>query len=625
MHPMSQSVRFLLHFCILGLLAAGLSPGAFALPCASAAAGPWNAPSTWSDCGGGVPGVGDTVTIAHPVEVTDQQTFGTSPADSSTMVLTVNPTGNLRILDGGLLRMRGNGQLNNAPLNIEQGGVFEIDGTVSGVSYVLRVGTASNQPNAKVNLNGTGFGAMPEFRSTEGGPNGRIWRGASTSGTGMVNCEYGRLRRLGSSTQVAIQYNPAGSNFSMMWDYCSLEESSQVRVENTMHAAAIFEISNSRVVDPIEQTSETQRSAFYVSCAASFSTGRCRFFNNYIERGIQCATCNNISTERNILVAVPTSTAGFGAILGAGSGSAHPQTHVDNLLFSRATASGIRGNFGTFRGNYMIQSSANINPHFVSGNAVAPTIREYNILESLRQSTVQGGDGLTVPNQTGTAHVHTIRFNLVVASPQVICGIPGLGGSSSFIIAHNNTLTNHGCPASRMGETYTGHAGMVVTFHSNAIYYPAGMGSPASHKASHITSTDNVFSECNWNGADTFATGSLGNGYSMVRSAGPCGTNDVNESAGFADPTFRNIGKYYAWVTNTPFVAGDGPGSSFAALLAEWRKKNTSDWDERFDHIRARDWVWAGYAPRNLKYATAGKDGGQIGAVKPVLMFGLWQ
>lgn len=608
---------------VLWVLVLGLPVSA--LNCTSASHGSWSAPATWSNCSGGVPGNGDTATITHAVEVDDERTLGTSPGDATTMVLTVNAGGSLRILGGGLLRIRGNGQLNNSPLNLEANSVLEIDGSVSATAHVLRIGTATNQANARINLNGTGFSNMPELRSNAGGPNGRLARGTGTNG-GMVNCTYGRLRRLGSTTQPALDYRPEGSNFNMQWDYCWLEESSQITVTGVMHEAAIFDISNSRVIDPLQYTGGASGAAFYVSCkTGSFTTGRCRFYNNYIERGIGFATASNIETERNILLAQEGSTSAFSGILGAGSGTATPQTHMDNFLFSRAATGGGRNHYGVFRGNYMVIASGNPNPHFINANTVSDTTREYNVLESLRQTGIsQSGDGFLTPSGSGATFTHTTRFNLVVASPQPICSVAAGGGTASEIIAHNNTIPNNGCAGIRTGESYSGRSGFVQSYHSNAIYHPTGMGA-ALHKAKHNTGMDNVYVECNWNAGDSFAAGTLGNGYDMTRTNGSCGTNDLNESAAFADPDFRNIGKYYAWVTRTAYVAGDGAGASFLALLAEFRKKNTADWDERFDHIRARDWVRAGYAPRNLKYVNSGKNGGQIGAIKPVPMFGAWQ
>lgn len=617
MESMVHSIyRRLGRLILLGALAYSGS----ALACTSAASGNWNAASTWTSCGGGIPGTSTaqtTIASGHTVTVTDERTFGTSPADTTTFVLVVQ--GNLRIDAGGLLRMRGNGQLNNAPLNIEQGGVFEIDGSVSGQSYILRVGSATNQANAKVNLNGTGFANMPEFRSTEGGPNGRIWRGASTTGTGMVNCTYGRIRRLGSTSNLAIWFNPAGSNFSWVWNYCSLEDSSQVRVESTMNAAAVFEVRNSRAIDVINQDSQTEKNPFVVSGNNAFTTGRLVFEDNYLERGLGCLTCAGLVARRNILLAAPGTTSGFGAVWSPGSGSVStilPYVQEDNFILSRATSGGVRNGFGTIRGNYYASLAAN--PHFQGTNTIDPngTLREYNVFEALR--TVydsDAGDVLTFASGgSSPPYPQITRFNLLAGHTYFSCLVSALGGPTQEAYIYNNTGNIRECSL-RFSETEPGFAGMFKQLTSNALYDTGtGVLRPKAYPLG--TTVDNLMDECDYNGAGNFAVGSLGNGYSGIKSIGTCGANDLNEDMQIADPTFRGIGKFYAWVTNTPFVAGDDTGSSFAALRAEWRKKNTADWDPRFDHIRARDWVWAGYAPRNLKYATRGKNGGQIGAVK---------
>lgn len=404
----------------------------------------------------------------------------------------------------------------------------------------------------------------------------------------------------------------------MVWNYCSLEQSSQVRVENTMNAAAVFEVRNSRVIDVINQESQTEKNPFVVSGNNSFTTGRLVFEDNYLERGLGCLTCAGLVVRRNILLAGPGTTSGFGAVWSAGSGSVStilPYVQEDNFVLSRASTAGVRNGHGTIRGNYFASLASN--PHFQATNTSDSngTIREYNVFETLR--TVYDGDAGDVltfsSGGTFPSYPQVVRFNLVISPVYPACATSALGGETQEAFIHNNTASIREC-SFRFSETYAGHAGLYRQLHSNALYDPgAGVLRPKAYPLG--TTVDNLMDECDWNGAGNFATGSLGNGYGGTKSIGTCGENDLNEDMQIADPTFRGIGKFYAWVTNTPFVAGDDSGSSFAALRAEWRKKNTADWDPRFDHIRARDWVRAGYAPRNLKYATRGKNGGQIGAV----------
>lgn len=74
---------------LLILFSISLVP-AMALNCVSNATGPWSTAGTWTSCGGGVPGSGDTATIgAHTVTVTTNATIGNSnPAIYTSQALT---------------------------------------------------------------------------------------------------------------------------------------------------------------------------------------------------------------------------------------------------------------------------------------------------------------------------------------------------------------------------------------------------------------------------------------------------------------------------------------------------------------------------------------------------------
>lgn len=90
----------------------------------STTSGNWTQSATWG--GAGVPGDGDTVTIATGTTVTVDQntTVGTNPADQTTMVVTINsPTGKLMIGSGITLTVKGNVYANAGASNNIQSGI----------------------------------------------------------------------------------------------------------------------------------------------------------------------------------------------------------------------------------------------------------------------------------------------------------------------------------------------------------------------------------------------------------------------------------------------------------------------------------------------------------------------
>ncbi|GIV98404.1 MAG: hypothetical protein KatS3mg057_3061 [Herpetosiphonaceae bacterium] len=83
-----QPAHIVVVLAILGGLLLLSPPWATASSCSTAASGSWSSPSTWADCGGGVPGSGDSVTINHAV------TLDTSPTIAA---LTVSASGALML------------------------------------------------------------------------------------------------------------------------------------------------------------------------------------------------------------------------------------------------------------------------------------------------------------------------------------------------------------------------------------------------------------------------------------------------------------------------------------------------------------------------------------------------
>ena len=85
------------------------------------------------------------------------------------------------------------------------------------------------------------------------------------------------------------------------------------------------------------------------------------------------------------------------------------------------------------------------------------------------------------------------------------------------------------------------------------------------------------------------------------------GAGDVNVNLAFADPT-RNV---HTW------AALKGQAASFSGMWTALAQDPASRLDDLLNYLRA------GFAPRNLLLAAAAHDGTYIGAVQPILMFGV--
>jgi hypothetical protein len=106
----------------------GAVMGVAAGPRVSAAAGNWNAGTTW--VGGLVPGNGDTAIVNHTVTVTANQTVGTSPV-AGVDAITVNATGQLVLSPSVLLTCRGDLTLTNSSLTGGVGSELLFDASAS--------------------------------------------------------------------------------------------------------------------------------------------------------------------------------------------------------------------------------------------------------------------------------------------------------------------------------------------------------------------------------------------------------------------------------------------------------------------------------------------------------------
>ncbi|MCX6596166.1 MAG: Ig domain-containing protein [Acidobacteria bacterium] len=184
----------------------------------STQAGNWSAAGTWT--GGVVPGVGDTVTISHAVAVNTNTTVGTSPADTTTLVLDVAAAGSLTVAAGVTLTVRGNARVVNTTLTLNAGASYIFDSSAAAGTpiYSLTFGSGASQPNGRLVCNGTSA-AYCKFDIAAGSGRGRMQRNASASA--QVDATYTDFNNLGDAANTSMDWSAASGGI-IRFTYCRI-------------------------------------------------------------------------------------------------------------------------------------------------------------------------------------------------------------------------------------------------------------------------------------------------------------------------------------------------------------------------------------------------------------------
>jgi hypothetical protein len=198
----------------------------FANACSSAATGNWNAAATWTSCGGTYPGNGDTYTInsGHTVTVPGgiSITVGNSPAGctgGSSCVYVGSHNGPLVI--NGTLVVRGSINQGNAPVTFGPASAFSFDSTAASSPTTTTYAWVNNGFGAGArmfNCNGTS-GNPVLINSVSGGGNGYFWAQIGYNDSMLWNCQYAKFTRIGDTTNLAIQFNPASGTYNELFSH----------------------------------------------------------------------------------------------------------------------------------------------------------------------------------------------------------------------------------------------------------------------------------------------------------------------------------------------------------------------------------------------------------------------
>lgn len=580
---------------VLGLLCSLLlSVNAWALSCASNAAGPWSTAGTWTSCGGGSPGIGDTASITHAVTVSSNTTVGTSPAGGN-IVVTISGSGALTVNSGVTFTIRGGIELSSNTLTLSSGSIFEFDAsnatTPLSQKYEMRLGTGHNQ-TPKLIATGTS-GSRVTIRSNSGGGNGYITDGTGPwlRGAGYLDLNYVDFLRIGDSTNRGIRTSPSNASDYVYIRNCTFDNFGGIGGTYNLSATlGNFQIEDNNFTNTLR--TETWR----LENATSYTSGTRTVLRNVFDKHVLFYTPSGFTIEDNFFNEALASTAGAWTTF----------RHNFIRLTTSYNAVLIRGD--TYRNYWYWDAPAEANPKYVQAGLTTLTM-DGDIYES--DQTVAGEGDCILGDVPGSAATLTIQNQ--IALPNAIgdnsCTLSSYSGNANItVIMNHNTALIGTQQMLTVGETYIGHTGMVSSFRSNLGWDTSARGylmadSGTNDSVSNLVTSGNA----NYNNGYNVLAGSNLKGYNNLEfSAGSPGANDLAVNPNFVDSS-RD---FASWDTS---LGGAGTDSN---AITEFRKRNLATFNSNYTTQNLIAYIRAGFAPTNSSLQNAGHDGVTIGAVE---------
>ena len=585
----------------LVLVLALCSAQAWAAAYTSCGSGNWSTPATWNDgilgCGltVTVPGDGDTVVLNHTVTADIVSVVGTSPADVTTMALTVNTGGILIVTQGVTLTVKGNMYINSGSSGNIKNGVQ----LYSGSTLIMDASESSNPQQSYVIKSG-GYtryylhgsaGNYATIKSLTGYGKAVFTQALFNTGN-TFDADYAYFLNIGSSGVLGIASyadstkDPLSTITNSVFDSCGQITQSA----STIGSYVIF--NNNTVKNPVSVESYALR--FYGIVNNTLAS---QVKNNVLAQGVQMLKPYKfVVTDNYFGGGVGTSGTNASNEFSWGSFSSNfvlrtdatgPGTFDDNLVNSYFCAD---------------RKTVNVNI-FTFGSSTFPRHATGNIMEHITNSN--NGD-MIFPTSSNAASKITIDYNILLPNPlgespgKIVSFFPAAGGNTNlYTDILNNTFVTTGTIVGPLetgigtGELATGqndahygnHAGMISAFKNNLAWTPTGFaykGAKLVREQSQMQ--DMVYaSDADYNWGYNLFDGTDGYGYqtwidNRINSMFSSGTQEAHSSTFTSDPNFvdttRNFATYDrfglghtsvpVWSNGTVYSVGDVISSSVA-------------------------------------------------------------
>jgi hypothetical protein len=551
-------------------------------------------------------------------------------------VLTINSGGRLVWSEGSVLTVRGSIRIANPStltytLDLAPGGGLHFDPSNAAdraaAAYTLR--PAASNSNSIIRMNCSA--AMPcTVRTLR--PNGDEARARfvnNGTNSNFIEAEFVDFEDLGSASLEAMAFAiassaPAHAIISFRW--CRFRNVGIIGSGNisTSNGTVRF---NHNYVESILST-EATNPGFRVGFQIDQTGGVREMVGNVmpdIAYGGTSATiqCRSMSIRNNFMRRYNCLFSSDSQLLGP----------VTNNFFGleQSTNSAIAIMTVDFARNYIFWRAPN-NPHVIA------VYRGNSLVDSNVFETNNSGDGDCISKNQGDPEISvSIRNNLYLPAnntyPEnggslvtLLCGSGGRCGTWSI---EKNTVAGGGSSRrTYLALTELNPNADVIAMRSNLAGGLGGnLGGFPMVKQESVTTKVNFFQPGNitHNGragytfsANRPGQSSHGTPYDIVTGGSDPvpGANDIVELPAFADPG-RNSMKWAA--TKGYSESWNGVRQVF---IDAWLNNRGDETVVSRLIDDAYNWVRQGYAPRNLRYASSGHDGGRIGAVAPVTMFG---
>lgn len=573
----------------------------WAASCSSNANGNWSAAGTWTSCGGGVPGNGDTASISHAVVI--DQDIGSSGGGGIKNIQILGASAALTV-DGAAQRTIWFGSTGTNPVGSGSATAPGADATMFG--FLVDRGTLSFSNATATNYVRitTANGTSPFFIR-------HIWGGGGVNQVANLTLRYTKLERLGTNT----------NNFRGI-DWQDVTGDSAIDVQNCWFVGSYAALH----IDSVPNG----------TFSSNVLTGE-QWNTIYVYEFSKQASGWTIQDNTS------SAPAGPGHLLRLVHGSSNTVMRRNAV----AGASGIDRGLWFYSGT---DSTSNVvEENFVLNNSAAESGDETNAIYSANIATLQRN---VIMNADNAVRVADPTGSMTVADNIFLAVSSDSDGQGQLIEPYGTIAFSGNIVAFDSAPTVTDFATGLLCYQSTAsaanitvsrstFRMPVTANrsqsvviGEATHPCTSAVVKDNnvqgglngIYDQESTNGwvSDYASVGAHHNNVYGATNGWPTDGPSPNFGTGHPNTSYGDLAIDPAMVDwqrrPAGFSAYAGGVGTESDLMAEFGKRSgmTGTASGHYTVARLYNWVRAGFAPRNLRLANTASDASYIGAVKPI-------